>query len=284
MKLQENIQRIKEMMGIISEEESDDILKKEFEQSYKFNSEVEKLQKKLTEKGYYIGNFGPNKDGIDGKYGPFTQAAHLAFTQNVSPKEFDQQREKMAQKFIGDVKDDVLKNEFNFHKIPDDNNNYRSAQIPVSINGKDYLGTVIEKYNIKTVIRLNGDGVDSRHRSSHPMTPISSEKEVVESKGAKFYKLSSTKDQDKVNSLLSQGNVLIHCAHGADRTGGNVGGYLYKKGLSTKDIWDYTTKYNSWESMIKNNPTGFETGGYLRQAKKFGVKDIDHAKELSNIK
>ena len=41
------------------------------------------------------------------------------------------------------------------------------------------------------------------------------------------------------------------------------------------------TKYNGWNRMVNNNPSGFESGGYLRQAQKFGVTDIEHAKKLA---
>lgn len=278
MNLQENITRIKQLIGEAVEDN-------EFEISYDVNPEIEQLQKFLVDKGYYIGKFGPNKDGIDGKYGPSTKAAHEAFKKKISPKDFMKKRAEMAQKFIGDVKDEVLSKEFNFHRIPDGRNNYRSAQIPVTLKGKDYLGEVIDKYGIKTIIRFNGDGNDSRHYSTHPLTSIASEQQVANSKGVKFYKLSSTKDQEKVNSLLSQGNVLIHCAHGADRTGGNVGGYLYKNGWgNTNKIWNYTTQYNSWNQMAKNSPSKFKIGGYLTQAQKFGVKDLEHAAQLANMK
>ena len=85
-----------------------------------------------------------------------------------------------------------------------------------------------------------------------------------------------------MNKILKQGSTLIHCAHGADRTGGNVGGYLYSLGWGdTKKVWDYTTQYNGWERMVKNNPSTFVNGGFLKQAQKFGVRDLEHAKELS---
>lgn len=274
MNLYENIKRIKQLIG-------EGIEDTEFEISYEVNPKVGELQKFLISKGYYLGNFGPNKDGADGKYGPFTKAAHVAFKENIPPQEFKNKRSEIAQQFIGDVEDETLNKEFNFHLIPDGRNNYRSAQIPVILNGKEYLGKVLDKYGIKTIIRFNGDGSDSKHYSTHPSTTIESEKDLANSKGIKFYNLSSTKDQDKVNSLLGQGNVLIHCAHGADRTGGNVGGYLYQIGWGdTKKIWDYTTKYNGWNKMIKNNPDYFVNGGYLKQAKKFGVTDLNHARQL----
>jgi protein tyrosine/serine phosphatase len=278
MNLQENIRRIRVLMGEAVEDES-------FEISYDVDPKIKDLQNFLTSKKYYIGKFGPNKDGVDGKYGPFTKAAHEAFKAGMKPEVFNNRREQIAQKYIGDVKDETLSKEFNFHLIPDGKNNYRSAQIPVTLNGKDYLSELIDKYRIKTIIRFNGDGRDSRHYSTHPMTTIQSEKNLAESKGVKFFKLSSTKDQDKVNSLLSQGNVLIHCAHGADRTGGNVGGYLYQNGWGdTKKIWDYTTNYNGWNRMLMSNPKLFVMTGFLPQAQKFGVKDLEQAIDLANNK
>lgn len=288
MNLQENIHRIKEVINFISES-NNDLSKKfkdaSFEISHVFDSQIKELQSFLLDKGYDLGKFGPNKDGVDGKYGPATKAAHEAFKKNISPDQFLEKKTDMDQKNIGDVDDKTLKNEFNFHLIPDGKNNYRSAQIPVKINEKNYLSEIIDKYRIKTIIRFNGDGADSRHKSTHPSTSIQDEKGLAESKGVKFYLLSSTRDQDKVNSLLRGGNVLLHCAHGADRTGGNVGGYLKEIGFGDTDkIWSYTTQYNSWNKMVKNNPVGFQNGGYLKQAQKFGVRDLDHAQRLAGLK
>ena len=161
----------------------------------------------------------------------------------------------------------------NLDQIPLGSNNSRSAQ-PTSTQIAKFI---VEK-GIKSVIRFNGNGTDTDNNFS-----IDDEKAVSTQNGAKFYKLSSTKDQDTVNSLLNSGNVLIHCHHGADRTGGNIGGWLYTKGWGdTKKIWDYTTKYNGWNRMAINSPSAFSKGGYLYQATKFGVKDINHAQELAS--
>lgn len=174
------------------------------------------------------------------------------------------------------------KSKYNFDKIPDGKNNYRSAQLPL-----DLLSSVIEKYDIKTIIRFNGDGGDGRH-GGDKSTSIKDEEALAKLKGVNFFKLSSTRDQSKVNEKLKEGNVLIHCAHGADRTGGNVGGYFYDtktnpKLTSTEDIWRYTTRYNDWNYSVKNTPNQFVSGGFLAQAQKFGVRDIEHAKELAGM-
>lgn len=175
------------------------------------------------------------------------------------------------------------KSKYNFDKIPDGKNNYRSAQLPL-----DLLSNVIDKYGIKTIIRFNGDGGDGKHGGDKP-TSIEDEKGLAKLKGVNFKKLSASRDQNKVNELLKQGNVLIHCAHGADRTGGNVGGYLFDTQAvpsltSTENIWKYTTKYNHWNQFVLNNPKGFVSGGFLDQAKKFGVRDVQHAQELAGMK
>ena len=44
------------------------------------------IQTKLKSLGYNLGNFGPNKDGIDGKYGPLTKTAVKDFQRKNSLK------------------------------------------------------------------------------------------------------------------------------------------------------------------------------------------------------
>lgn len=89
MNLTEQTNRIRKIMGLMESIEDN-----EFEISYKFNPEVKELQKTLVDKGYYIGRFGKNKDGIDGKYGPFTQAAHKAYKEDISADEFNSETDK----------------------------------------------------------------------------------------------------------------------------------------------------------------------------------------------
>jgi len=181
--------------------------------------------------------------------------------------------------------DPELSKKYNFHIIPDGKpaglSNYRSAQLPIEV-----MEPVFKKYGIKRVIRFNGDGSDGRHHKSDAEVSISEEEKICKAAGVEFFKLSSTSDQEKVNSLLAMGNTLIHCAHGADRTGGNVGGYLHSldpNGKWTTDkVWSYTTQYNGWNKMSLNSPSSF-SNGYLQQAKKFGVKDLDDAQRLARL-
>jgi hypothetical protein len=180
-----------------------------------------------------------------------------------------------------DPSESAITKNYNFHPIPDGlGTNYRSAQLPLSD-----MERVIKKFGIRNIIRFNGEGKgmkDAKHHKNDSPVTISAEKGICEKLGCNFYKLSATRDQDKVNKILSSGNTLIHCAHGADRTGGNVGGYFYDTKVNpnlttTEQIWKYTTQYNGWNSMAIRDPQGF----YIDQAKKFGVKDVSHAQQLS---
>ena len=162
--------------------------------------------------------------------------------------------------------------EFNFHQIPDKLNNWRSAQITA-----DLLPSVIKKYKIKNIIRMSGD--DEKHKSDHPKTSLDTEQKICEENDCTYhfinahsgYKLGKgyTKSIQKINDILNQGNTLIHCAHGADRTGGMVGAYLKNNGYMTDkdELWKYTTQFNSWQSLINNN--NFFGSGYDKYADGF---------------
>jgi hypothetical protein len=164
------------------------------------------------------------------------------------------------------VEDPELHKNFKLDLIPDGKGNYRSAQLTAT-----QLPYVIKKYGIKRIIRMNGDGRDSQHRSSYPETPRSVEEGICRANGCEFkyvysasgYKKGQgfTKSIDEISKILDQGNTLIHCAHGADRTGGMVGAYLKNRRYMTdKDqLWEYTTKYNGWKNMIKRG-TYFGSG------------------------
>ena len=57
---------------------------------------TKKIQTMLVNKGYYIGNSGPNKDGVDGYYGKKTTAAYEAFNKNESAEDFNQRVYKIG--------------------------------------------------------------------------------------------------------------------------------------------------------------------------------------------
>lgn len=173
-----------------------------------------------------------------------------------------------------EVEDAELSKKFNFHLIPDGKNNFRSAQFT-----KEELPYIIKKYGIKNIIRLNGDGTDSQHKSSYGQTPKSEEERICNENGCKFYFVNAHDGYkagegyigsiNQVIPILNEGNTLIHCAHGADRTGYLVATYLQKENVMTNkdDLWSYTTQFNRWQDMM--NKDRFFGSGYDKYADGF---------------
>ena len=168
-----------------------------------------------------------------------------------------------AKNLVPEQEDPALSKKYNLHLIPGGKANYRSAQISAAD-----LPYILKKYGIKRVIRLNSEsGDDARGVSG------ATEKKICEENGVQYIRLSAhdgyVKNQGYVTSvnnaksIMDQGNTLIHCAWGSDRTGGLVGGYLKKAGIMTdiEKLWTYTTAYNGWISIIKKRSffgTGFD--------------------------
>jgi len=103
-----------------------------------------------------------------------------------------------------------------FDTVPIGNNIYRSNQPSIK-----QLKLILKTYNIDRVIRMNdteGTGIT-----------VDMEKQVVESFGKEFLFINAhigyEKEKGYVGSLnliqpyLKEGNILIHCTAGADRTG-----------------------------------------------------------------
>ena len=64
------ISRVKELMGVINENIESVLTGGKVLRKGSRGPDVEKLQKLLIEMGYDLGEFGPNKDGVDGSFGP----------------------------------------------------------------------------------------------------------------------------------------------------------------------------------------------------------------------
>jgi len=155
------------------------------------------------------------------------------------------------------VEDAQLSKDFNFFLIPDGLNNYRSAQIL-----KKDLANVIKKYGIKHIIRMNGDDGDSKHKSKYEETTKATEKKICEDNDCEWTFINAHEGYvkgkgyqgslNKMDTILKQGNTLIHCTHGQDRTGGMVGGYLKRnKHITDLDtLWKYTTEKNGWQQKL----------------------------------
>lgn len=72
---------------ILSETQFNKIMKNMIQESYKFDPDIEKIQKDLKGK-YNLGNSGINKDGVDGLLGPLTKKAMIsAMSKNPTLKD-----------------------------------------------------------------------------------------------------------------------------------------------------------------------------------------------------
>lgn len=218
-------------------------------------------------KWYIVGSLGLVLVGVGAAY-LFSKASSIGLGKNKDPEKEDSQLSEM----------------FNIHLIPDGKNNYRSGQITL-----DKYPDFIKKYGIKNIVRMNGNGNDSKHKSSYPETSIEDERKMCEDLGCKFYNINAHEGYqkgkgyvgslNKILPIIEKGNTLIHCTHGADRTGYIVAAYLQKNNIiKDKDkLWAYTTQYNGWQNML--NKGTFFGSGYDKYADAFYPID-----ELKNSK
>jgi len=145
--LNESISRIRKMMGLIKED-FDKILPL----SNVYNKEVEKLQEVLKSKNYFIGNFGPNKDGVDGKYGKKTRSAHIAFLQGIKPEDYNsniKQKPKIDEPIKPEEKKDEISTDRTVDVILmgglDDREGYKDIKqqvelLKTNLGGKNVIG------------------------------------------------------------------------------------------------------------------------------------------------
>jgi len=147
----------------------------------------------------------------------------------------------------------------NFDKIPDGKNNFRSA----APSAEQMLYILQNNPDIKKIISFD-DGRDDEEMKNVE------EKKFIECYNDKYGTtikwvrvdaekgLKSGKGYvgtlNEVLPSLGDGDTLIHCTHGADRTGYVVAKHLKDVlGWTNEKLWGYTVKYNSWEGK----------GGYI---------------------
>jgi len=174
------------------------------------------------------------------------------------------------------VEDKELADKYNFDLIPGGKCNYRSKQISLA----DYPN-IIKKYGIKNIIRMNA-------KESSGVEP-NEEKEMCEKEGCTYTFINAHEGYQKGKGyvgtlkkalpILQKGNTLVHCTHGADRTGYVVASHLKDIGAMTDkdELWQYTNKYNSWDSKIKKGK--FFGSGFDKYADAFyPIEELEKSK------
>lgn len=142
-----------------------------------------------------------------------------------------------------------------FAYVNGSNHVYRTGQPRIS-----QLKYILENYDIDVVIRMNdteGTGVT-----------VDAERKLVESMGKKFVFVNAhlgyepgkgyTKSLDTIQPYLKEGNSLIHCTAGMDRTGYMIGKYLLDNSEFTREqIYEYTASFNYWDKNICDGKHGY---------------------------
>lgn len=263
---------------------------------------VEYIQSILIKKhGIDLGRYGKNRDGIDGIFGSKTKRGVKTFQKKLnlaidgivgfctmtalSSDEVDYccQAGKCKENKCKDkvnCKNSHIKKEKitkdlessnnikvdkklprKFELIPGGQRNYRTNQ--PTLGQLKYI--LQDKYpDIQRVVRMNAE-------ESTGVT-IKAERNLVESLGKEFFWVNAHKgfkegegylrSMDEVIPLLEEGDTLIHCTAGKDRTGFMVARYLKDIGYNNwtdEQLWEYTVKFNSWErkGYICNNLVGY---------------------------
>ena len=148
----------------------------------------------------------------------------------------------------------------NFHKILDNKNNYRAGIKNKHTNPTvEFWQKLKNNYKIKNVISLNADEGGRAAANNAVKAGLNVFKNFIHEDD-----MGNKSAFDKAKQMLKDGNTLIHCTHGADRTGAYVGRY-YMEELG----WDFdramadTKKYGGHKSaagyksardFLKNGP------------------------------
>lgn len=139
---------------------------------------------------------------------------------------------------IDDIEEEVI---FPFARpLPDQRGNNRSAQLTPY-----QLDQFLQMQTTNIVIRLNGNG-----KADSDGFSVEDEEKICAKYDVEFYHFnihSMYKAEKIIHRLLKEGNVLIHCRHNMDRTGGMIAYHLAQLGFKRKAI----ITHNSWEKYHK---------------------------------
>jgi len=160
----------------------------------------------------------------------------------------------------------------NFHKLEDGRNNYRGALDEGRTTASaEFFDELRKDYGIRTVVTLNAD---SGGRDIPDLVEEAGLESLYVPMGDNDWP--SRESFEKIKSALREGNTLVHCTHGADRTGAVVGRYYIEDlGWDLKTAIDYTKKFGGhklpgMKRFLINGPGGSPSESTLGSNKERG--------------
>jgi protein tyrosine/serine phosphatase len=132
-----------------------------------------------------------------------------------------------------------------FRQIEGTNNSYRSSQLSLA-----EMDILFRDYDIRTIIRLNGNGKDAAGVS------IEEEAALAKKYHIQFYHINAHEgyqsgkgylgSNQAIADMLDQDHVYIHCRHGFDRTGSVVAFFMRTQGYDQYQV----IHHNKWEAYL----------------------------------
>jgi protein tyrosine phosphatase (PTP) superfamily phosphohydrolase (DUF442 family) len=141
----------------------------------------------------------------------------------------------------------------NFDRIPVNKNNYRSARVPE--DDPEFFSMMQKRYGIRAILNVRERDYD--------------EGKSVRAAGLEYITIPLTdkppkpEDWEKIKKEFKKGGVLVHCTHGADRSGAVVARYRVEElGMPLDEAYDDALSYGfkTWSSnrflkcFIENGP------------------------------
>jgi len=132
----------------------------------------------------------------------------------------------------------------NFHKLKDNKNNYRAGIKGIHTNPTvDFFKELKSEYGITNVITLNGDTVGKLASENAKKAGLNI-MYAPSNDDNKTLRIGGGYNFNDIKKQFGKGNTLIHCTHGADRTGGTIGRYYVDSELMSvedalKDAYTY---------------------------------------------
>lgn len=149
-----------------------------------------------------------------------------------------QEKSDLPTTLIGIAPGKKIRGGVNFDKVKDEKNNYRAALGDSKIvHSVQFFQDLYDHYGIRNVVTLNADdggkNIPGLVRQVIQRAGQPEMKSIYIPSGR--HDMPNESEWSTIKNALDQGNTIIHCARGADRTGGVVARWYIETGRMTYD-------------------------------------------------